>query len=139
MGKAAIANARLAYALFKKTFAQERFTRLAKSGARFQRPLWASTGTKNPNYRDVIYVEELIGYCTVNTVPPQTLEAFRDHGKVRLSVEDDLDGARQVMRSLAELGIHMDQVTKQLEDEGVQAFSNAFTALLATVGERISF
>lgn len=138
MGKAAIANARLAYALFKETFAQERFQRLTNAGARYQRPLWASTGTKNPNYRDVIYVEELIGPITVNTVPPQTLEAFCDHGKVRLSVEEDLDGARQVMQSLAELGIHMDQVTKQLEDEGVQAFSNAYTALLTTLKERMN-
>jgi transaldolase len=138
IGKAAIANARLAYLLFKETFAQERFQRLAQAGARFQRPLWASTGTKNPSYRDVVYVEELIGPITVNTVPPQTLAAFRDHGQVRLSVEENLDGARQVMRSLAELGIRLDQVTAQLEDEGVQAFSNAFTALLATLDERIT-
>ena len=138
MGKAAIANARLAYTLFKETFAQERFQRLAKAGARYQRPLWASTGTKNPNYRDVVYVEELIGPCTVNTVPPQTLEAFRDHGKVRLSVEEDLDGAKQVMQSLARLGILMDQVTKQLEDEGISAFSNSYTALLATLDERMN-
>jgi transaldolase len=138
MGKAAIANARLAYRLFKETFAKERYQRLAKVGARYQRPLWASTSTKNRNYRDVIYVEELIGPATVNTVPPQTLEAFRDHGKVRLSVEENLDGARQVMQLLAELGIHVDQATRQLEDEGVQSFSASYTALLAALTERLN-
>jgi transaldolase len=136
LGKAAIANARLAYSLFKETFSQERFQRLAQQGGRYQRPLWASTSTKNPNYRDVIYIEELIGPRTVNTAPPQTLEAFREHGITRLSVEEDLEGARQCIRQLANLGISMAQVTQQLEDEGVQAFSNAYTQLLTTLEDK---
>src|SRR5690606_23738515 len=94
MGKAGIANARLAYAAFLEKFGSERFARLQEKGARKQRPLWASTSTKNPDYRDVMYVEELIGPDTVNTLPPQTLLAFLDHGEVRSSLQEDPDGAR---------------------------------------------
>ena len=132
-GKAAIANARLAYAEFKKVFSAERFQKLKALGGRAQRPLWASTSTKNPAYRDVIYVEELIGRDTVNTMPPQTVVAFLDHGKVRLSLEEDLEGARQTLADLEALGISMSEVTAQLETEGVKSFSDAFTTLLQVV------
>lgn len=136
LGKAAIANARLAYADFKQVFATERFNRLAALGAKVQRPLWASTSTKNPAYRDVIYVEELIGAHTVNTMPPQTLVAFLEHGTVRLSLEQDLDAARQVFTDLEALGISMQEVTDRLEVEGVKAFADAFTALLEGIEKR---
>ncbi len=132
-GKAAIANARLAYAEFKKEFSAERFQKLKALGARVQRPLWASTSTKNPAYRDVLYVEELIGPDTVNTMPPQTVVAFLDHGKVRLSLEENLEGARQSLADLEALGISMSEVTAQLEVEGVKSFSDAFTVLLQAV------
>jgi transaldolase len=136
LGKAAIANARLAYADFQQVFTSKRFEKLKAHGARAQRPLWASTSTKNPAYRDVIYVEELIGADTVNTVPPQTLTAFLDHGQVRPSLEEDLDGARQALAGLEALGIAMAQVTAELEDEGVRSFSDAFTVLLKAVALR---
>ncbi len=136
LGKAAIANARLAYADFKQTFGGERFLKLKAKGARVQRPLWASTSTKNPAYRDVVYVEELIGPDTVDTVPPQTLVAFLEHGKVRASLEENLEGAHQAMVGLEKLGISMDHVTNQLEVEGVSSFSNAFTVLIKAVEER---
>lgn len=136
LGKAAIANARLAYADFKQVFTSERFQKLRAHGAQFQRPLWASTSTKNPAYRDVIYVEELIGSHTVNTMPPQTLIAFLEHGNVRLSIEDDLDQSRQLIADLSGLGVEMAQVTQQLEDEGVKAFSDAFDTLLSAIRVR---
>lgn len=136
MGKAAIANARLAYELFLKVFGAERFKRLEAHGAHVQRPLWASTSTKNPAMRDVIYIEELIGPHTVNTVPPQTLTAFLEHGEVRKSIDIDLDEARQVFSDLAALQISIDEVTNQLEEEGVKAFADAFTALLKTIEDR---
>ena len=136
LGKAAIANARLAYADFKKAFASERFLKLKAKGARVQRPLWASTSTKNPDYRDVMYVEELIGPDTVNTVPPQTLVAFLEHGQVRLSLEEDLEGARQTLAELEKLGILMKTVTSELEEQGVKSFSDAFTVLLEAVDKR---
>jgi len=136
LGKAAIANARLAYADFKKAFASERFLKLKAKGARVQRPLWASTSTKNPDYRDVMYVEELIGPDTVNTVPPQTLVAFLEHGQVRLSLEEDLEGARKTLAELEKLGILMKTVTSELEEQGVKSFSDAFTVLLEAVDKR---
>lgn len=136
LGKAAIANARLAYADFKEVVASERFQALEARGARVQRPLWASTGTKNKKYSDVLYVEELIGPKTVNTVPPHTLEAFLQHGRVRNSLEEELAGARQTLAALEELGIDMDEVTDELEREGVKAFADAFAGLLAAVDER---
>ncbi len=136
-GKAAIANARLAYADFKKVITTERFQRIKSGGGNLQRPLWASTSTKNPAYRDVIYVEELIGPNTVNTIPPQTLVAFLDHGQVRPTLEEDVEGARRTMTNLEELGISMAQVTDQLEKEGVKAFADAFTVLLQAVEKRI--
>lgn len=136
LGRAAVANAKLAYADFKATFAGERFGRLQAAGARVQRPLWASTGTKNPAYSDVLYVEELIGPQTVNTVPPQTLAAFLDHGRVRPSLEEGLDEARHTLDQLAALGIAMGDVTDQLEREGVKSFADSFAALLKGVEER---
>jgi transaldolase len=138
LGKAAIANARLAYADFKAVTASERFQKLRAAGAHPQRPLWASTSTKNPAYRDVIYVEELVGANTVNTVPPQTLVAFLEHGVIRPgSLEEGLDAARQTFSELENLGISMRAVTQQLEDEGVKSFSDAFTALLDAVAGRL--
>lgn len=136
-GKAAIANAKQAYALFEKTFSGRRFADLqAKGAARRQRPLWASTSTKNPAYRDVIYIEELIGPETVNTVPPQTLDAFRDHGVASLTIRSNLEEAQKSLDALESLGISMDQVTNELEQEGVKAFQDAFAALLKTIEER---
>jgi transaldolase len=138
LGKAAIANARLAYADFKQFVATERWQKLASAGAHVQRPLWASTSTKNPAYRDVIYVEELIGPHTVNTVPPQTLLAFLEHGVVRPgSLEEGVEAARQALNELESLGIPMAQVTAQLEDEGVKSFSEAFTVLLGAIEGRV--
>jgi transaldolase len=136
LGKAGIANARLAYADFKRVFSTERFQKLAAKDACVQRPLWASTSTKNPAYRDVMYVEELIGPNTVNTMPPQTLTAFLDHGQVRQSLEEDLEGASQVIAGLEKLGISIQAVTGELEDEGVKSFSDAFTMLLKAIDAR---
>ena len=131
LGQAAIANARLAYNDYKITFGSERFAQLKALGGRVQRPLWASTGTKNPAYRDVVYIEELVGRDTVNTVPPATLSAFLDHGLVRAdSLEEDLPGAVQAMARLEALGISMANVTAELEAEGVKSFANAWKALL---------
>lgn len=128
-GKAAIANARLVYQDFKNIFHSPRFETLKHSGAHVQRPLWASTSTKNPAYRDVLYAEELVGPDTVDTMPLETIENFRDHGKVRLSVEDDIQQARDEFAELEKVGIHYDQVTQQLQDEGVQKFADSFHEL----------
>jgi transaldolase/glucose-6-phosphate isomerase len=136
LGRAAIANAKVAYALYKKQFNAPRFLVLKIEGARTQRPLWASTSTKNPAYRDVIYVEQLIGPDTVNTVPPQTLTAFNAHGKVARTLDKDLIDARADLLALEKLGIHMDNVTAELEEEGVAAFAKAFTDLLASIEKR---
>jgi transaldolase len=128
-GKAAIANARLVYQDFKHIFGSPRFETLKHSGAQVQRPLWASTSTKNPAYRDVLYAEELIGPNTVDTMPLETIENFRDHGQVRLSIEDDIPQARADLATLEKIGIHYDQVTQQLLDEGVQKFADSFHEL----------
>lgn len=133
LGQGAIANAKLAYAAFREVFASERFERLRARGARVQRPLWASTGAKNPAYRDVLYVEELIGPDTVNTMPLATLEAFRDHGRVTRTVDRGLERARAVLEELREVGIDLDAVTEQLEVEGVEAFAKSFEQLLQGV------
>jgi transaldolase/glucose-6-phosphate isomerase len=132
-GKVAIANGKLAYQRFQKTFGSERWKKLAAKGAQTQRVLWASTSTKNPAYRDVLYVEELIGPDTVNTLPPATLEAFRDHGLARLSLTEDIPGAEQTMKTLAQLGISIDEVTDKLTDDGVRLFAEAFAKLLKAV------
>ena len=138
LGRAAVANARLAYADFKQVFGSDRFARLQAHGARGQRPLWASTGTKNPAYSDVVYVDELIGPDTVNTVPPQTLAALLDHGRATPTLETGLDEARQTLAELDALGISMTDVTDQLEREGVQSFADAFASLLEAVALRVS-
>lgn len=136
LGKAAIANARLAYEIFEREFKGPGFQSLQKAGGRIQRPLWASTSTKNPTYRDVLYVEELIGPETVNTVPPQTLAAYREHGKARVTIQENLDACRRLAEDLSRLNISMAEVTQELEDEGVKAFADAFTAMLKTIEDR---
>lgn len=136
-GKAAVANAKLAYEQFESIFTSPRFATLkARFRARAQRPLWASTGTKNPKYSDTLYVDELIGPDTVNTVPPATLDAFRDHGKASLTVTRDLEGIQKIFVDLKTLGISMSTVTQELEEEGVKAFADAFKSLLETIEER---
>src|SRR5947209_13624290 len=135
-GKAAIANARLAYQEFKRLFNEPRFEALRQHGARVQRPLWASTGAKNPAYRDVMYVEELIGPDTVNTMPPKTLESFRDHGRVRLSVEEGIPQAQAILAALAAAGIDYEQVTTQLQEEGVQKFIDSFDKLFQCIEDK---
>lgn len=136
LGRAAVANAKLAYADFKRVFGDERFARLQTAGGRVQRPLWASTGTKNPAYSDVLYVDELVGPDTVNTVPPQTLAAILDHATVRPTLDQGLDDARAVVGRLQALGISLAEVTDQLEREGVKSFADAFAQLLDAVEER---
>jgi transaldolase/glucose-6-phosphate isomerase len=136
LGKLAIANARLAYQEFRRVFEGERFQKLHKKGATLQRTLWASTSTKNPAYPDTMYVDELIGEHTVNTVPPKTLDAFRDHGTVKRTIEKDLDEAHQQFKELEELGISMERVTQELEEEGVKAFSESYDSLDAAVKQR---
>jgi transaldolase len=128
-GKAAIANARLVYQDFKKIFNSPRFESLKHAGAHVQRPLWASTSTKNPAYRDVLYAEELVGPDTVDTMPLETIEKFSDHGKVRYSIEDNLQGSKEELDALEQVGIHYDQVTQQLLDEGVKKFADSFHEL----------
>jgi transaldolase/glucose-6-phosphate isomerase len=132
-GKVAIANGKLTYEAYERIFSSPRWKALAAKGAQTQRVLWASTSTKNPNYRDVVYVEELIGPDTVNTIPPATLDAFRDHGKPRQSLNEDLDGARTTMSDLAAAGISMKEVTDKLTADGVKLFADAFDKLLAAV------
>lgn len=136
MGRLAVANAKEAYQLFKRMFGSDRFDLLAKAGARIQRPLWASTSTKNPNYSDVKYVNELIGPNSVNTVPPHTLDAFRDHGTALLTLESGLAEASQAFAELRALGIPFDELTQELEDEGVASFAKAFETLMETVEHR---
>lgn len=136
MGRAAVANAKLAYQQFLDIFEGERFTKLAENGGRPQRPLWASTSTKNPSYSDVKYVEELIGPQTVNTLPPNTLDAFREHGNVAATLQTGVERAQASIDALEDLGISMEAVTQELEEEGVEAFADSYTSLLATVEER---
>jgi transaldolase len=135
-GKIAVANAKLAYVVHKTIFTDERWDRLQIAGAKAQRALWASTSTKNPAYPDTKYVDELIGPNTVNTVPPATVVAFGEHGNVSLTLEADLDDAQAAMDGLAGLGILIKEVTQELEDQGVKAFAEAFTALLNSVESR---
>jgi transaldolase/glucose-6-phosphate isomerase len=133
MGKAAIANAKLTYQRYRELFSGRRWEALAGHGAQTQRLLWASTSAKNPNYRDVLYVEELIGPDTVNTIPPATFEAFRDHGQPRASLVEEIDEAFDTMAALAEADISMKEVAGKLLDEGVRLFSDAFEKLLTAV------
>lgn len=135
-GRIAVANAKLAYARFQELSAGAEIAGLLAKGARVQRPLWASTSTKNPAYRDVLYVETLIGPHTVNTLPPDTLEAFLDHGEARSSIGEDIARARADLAALPGLGIDLDAVTAELEREGVAAFQDAWDKLLAGVREK---
>jgi transaldolase/glucose-6-phosphate isomerase len=133
LGKVAIANGKLTYQAYERIFADPRWKALAAKDAQTQRVLWASTSTKNPHYNDVMYVDDLIGRDTVNTLPPATLEAFRDHGKARQTLTEDVEGAKKVMSELAAVGISMKQVTDKLTVDGVKLFADAFGQLLAAV------
>ncbi len=135
-GKIAIANAKLAYQLSKKLYASERWQRLAQKGAQTQRLLWASTGTKNPKYSDVLYVETLIGAQTVNTMPEETITAFQDHGDVALTLEDEVAEAEELFAQIAEAGVDYDDVTDTLEREGVEKFSDSFAEALEGIREK---
>lgn len=139
MGKLAIANANLAYQRYKEIFHGERWQALANKCAQTQRVLWASTSTKNPNYRDVIYIEELIGSDTVNTMPPSTLEAFRDHGRLRASLGEDIEAAHDTMERLERLGISMKEITDNLLRDGMRLFADAFDKLLNAVDKKCRF
>jgi transaldolase len=132
-GRAAVANARLAYEVYREIFHGPRFEELRKKGARVQRPLWASTGTKNPDYSDVLYIDELVGTETVTTVPAKTLEAYADHGKPAARIEEGIEEARALMSQLEEVGIDMQKVTDELIEEGVKTFEEAFAKLLNTI------
>ena len=135
-GKSAVANAKLAYELFQSELRTPRWVALAAAGARVQRPLWASTGVKNPAYRDTLYVEQLIGPDTVNTMPPALIDAFRDHGEVRRTVDDDLDAARAVLADLASIGIDIDDVTDKLLRDGLASFQKSFDSLTAGLAKK---
>jgi len=137
-GQVAIASARLAYEMYQQFFGAERFRTLAAKGARTQRVLWASTGTKNPAYSDVKYVEALIGKNTINTVPLETFDAYRDHGEPALRLDGHADEARALLRTLREAGIDLDAVTQRLEEQGVQKFIEPYDRLLTLIGERRS-
>jgi len=134
--KVAIANAKLAYERYQRIFSGPRWDALAAKGAQTQRVLWASTSTKNPKLRDVLYIEELIGKDTVNTIPPATYDAFKDHGRPRASLTEDVEGARRVMADLGTAGISMQSVTADLVTAGVKQFEDAFTKLLAVVQQQ---
>lgn len=135
-GQVAIASAKTAYQIYKEIFGSDRFKKPAAQGARVQRPLWASTGTKNPEYSDVKYVEALIGPDTVNTAPVETLNAYRDHGEPKLRLEQEVGEAARLLKRLPTLGIDIDQVTQRLEDEGVEKFNQPFDKLMAALAAR---
>jgi len=137
-GEVAIACGKLAYNIYRMTFQQERFKRLAARGARVQRLLWASTSTKNPQYSDVKYVEALLGADTINTMPLETLEAYRDHGRPQLRLADNLSHAREIFESLPGVGVDIDVVTRRLEDEGIAKFIEPFDRLLQQIGARMA-
>jgi transaldolase len=132
-GKTAVAQAKAAYALFQSRFQGPRWEDLAARGARMQRPLWASTSTKNPAYPDTLYVDTLIGPATVNTMPEGTLEAFEDHGTLARTLDADVDAARQVLRDVEQAGVDLDDVTATLEDQGVATFAKSFDELIAAL------
>ncbi len=136
LGRVAIANAKMAYQRYKEVFHGERFASLGASGARVQRPLWASTSTKNPAYPDIYYVDALMGPETVNTLPPATFAAFRDHGRARVTIEDKLDEEREVLERLEQSGISLDEVTRQVLADGVRLFVEPFEKLLAAIEKR---
>jgi transaldolase len=136
LGKAAIANAKVAYERFKGIFSGRRWERLAGKGARVQRLLWASTGTKNPRYSDTLYIDGLIGLNTVNTLPPATLDAFLDHGKVSSTLDIGLDEAKDHIKQLAKLGVDLDAITRKLEEDGVASFAKSFESLLNSLAQK---
>lgn len=136
LGKAAIANARIQYRRFREIFGSERFAALKAKGAQVQRPLWASTSTKNPAYRDVMYAEALIGPDTVDTLPPATFDAFRDHGQVSLTLEANLDQAKAQLAEIEAVGIDLDAVCRKLQEDGVKAFADSFESLLASISAK---
>jgi transaldolase len=137
-GQVAVASAKMAYQIYKEIFGSDRFRKLVDQGARVQRLLWASTGTKNPDYSDVKYIETLIGPNTVNTVPVETLNAYRDHGVPKASLEKDAAEAAHVLKRLPELGINIDKATQQLEDEGVKKFDEPFDKLMEALTKKSS-
>jgi transaldolase len=136
-GQVAVASAKLAYQIYKEIFGTVRFQHLLEIGARGQRPLWASTGTKNPDYSDVKYVEALIGPDTVNTVPLETLIAYHDHGHPEARLEKDTGAAARLLKRLPELGIDLDKITQQLENEGVTKFNKPFDKLMDALARKI--
>jgi transaldolase len=136
LGQAAVANAKLAYQQFLSEFASMRFEELSTKGAQVQRPLWASTSTKNPAYSDILYVQELIGPRTVNTVPQVTLDDFLDHGEVRVTIDNDLNRAQQSLDSLDNFGISLSKATQELEAEGVKAFAKSYSSLLDSIAAK---
>lgn len=136
-GQVAVANSKLAYQIYKEAFAGERFRKLAAHGARIQTLLWASTSTKRPDYSDVKYVDELVGPNTINTVPVSTLDAYRDHGRPEIRIEQDVAGAQQVLDMVPALGIDMKQVAQQLEDEGYEKFCEPYDHLMETMTQRL--
>lgn len=136
LGEVAISSAKAAYQIYKEIFNSPRFKRLELKGARAQRLLWASTSNKNPEYSDLIYVEALIGPNTVNTIPPQTIDAYRDHGDPKLTLELDLEKANRIIANLPKLGIDLNQVTQQLEDDGLSKFNEPFDKLMDALGKK---
>ncbi len=137
-GRIAVANAKRVYHHFRALFDGEPFATLKRRGARVQRPLWASTGTKNAAYSDVVYIEELIGPDTITTVPPATLDAFRDHGRVRLTLETEEEEAQAVLAAAATLGLDLHAMTEQLQADGIKAFASSFDQLITTLGKKRS-
>ncbi|SDA20370.1 transaldolase [Nitrosospira sp. Nsp18] len=135
-GKIAIANAKLAYQRFREVFYGEPFSALRDKGARVQRPLWGSTGTKNPAYSDVLYLEKLIGPDTINTVPPKTLQAFCDHGRVHPTLQEDMAQAKASIAQLAHLGVDLDAITEKLQNDGVASFAASYDKLLGAIKEK---
>jgi transaldolase len=136
LGKTAIANSKLVYQKFKEIFNRPTFRALKAKGAKVQRPLWASTSTKNPKYRDVLYAEELIGPDTVDTMPPATIAAFRDHGVVRPSLEENVEESRRVLDRLPQAGINLDEITQKLQDDGVKLFADSFDTLMESISKK---
>jgi len=135
-GEVAISSAKVAYQIYKEIFGSDRFKKLEEKGARAQRLLWASTSNKNPEYSDIKYIEPLVGANTVNTVPPQTLDAYRDHGDPKLTIELDIEKADRILANLPELGIDIDRVTQQLEDEGISKFNEPFDKLMEALAKK---
>ncbi|MCX5894343.1 MAG: transaldolase [Proteobacteria bacterium] len=135
-GQTAIAVAKVTYSIFKELFFSERFTKLEQKGAHIQRPLWASTSTKDPQYRDVKYVEALIGRHTINTLPPETISAFRDHGVAKPTIEDGIEDAPELLKKIEEPGISLEKIYQELQDEGVKAFETSYLDLLKSIEEK---